>query len=45
VPDPEAFIDTNVLLYLLSADPDKAGRAEAVLRAGGLTDAQSLNEL
>jgi predicted nucleic acid-binding protein len=34
--DPKVFIDTNILLYLLSADNEKADRAETVLRAGGL---------
>ena len=29
------FFDTNVLLYLLSEDAEKADRAEALLRAGG----------
>ena len=45
MPDPEAFIDTNVLLYLLSSDVEKAGRAEAVLRNGGRISVQVLNEL
>ncbi|MCU0573923.1 MAG: PIN domain-containing protein [Syntrophobacteraceae bacterium] len=45
MPGPEVFIDTNVLLYLLSADHDKADRAEAVLRARGVTGVQVLNEL
>jgi len=39
-----AFIDTNVLLYLLSADAAKAGRAEQLLRAGGIVSVQVLNE-
>jgi len=43
--DPEVFIDTNVLLYLLSADDDKADRAEMILRAGGLISVQVLNEM
>ena len=41
----KAFIDTNVLLYLLSTDTDKADRAEAVVRAGGLISVQVLNEM
>lgn len=42
---PKVFIDTNVLLYLLSADNDKADRAEMVVRAGGLISVQVLNEM
>ena len=38
------FFDTNVLLYLLSADTDKADRAEALLSAGGVVSVQVLNE-
>jgi predicted nucleic acid-binding protein len=45
MPEPKAFIDTNVLLYLLSADSDKADRAEAILRTGGLISVQVLNEI
>lgn len=40
----ERFFDTNVLLYLLSADQDKADRAEAALAAGGSVSVQVLNE-
>jgi predicted nucleic acid-binding protein len=39
------FIDTNVLLYLLSADDDRAGRAEALLGERGVVSVQVLNEL
>ena len=39
-----AFIDTNVLLYLLSADVTRADRAESVLAAGGVISVQVLNE-
>jgi len=39
------FIDTNVLVYLASADPDKAARAEEVLARGGTISVQVLNEL
>jgi predicted nucleic acid-binding protein len=39
-----AFIDTNVLLYLLSADAAKADRAEEVVREGGVVSVQVLNE-
>lgn len=38
------FFDTNVLLYLLSADAAKADRAEQVLATGGLVSVQVLNE-
>ena len=45
MPAPDVFIDTNVLLYLLSGDPEKADRAEEILRAGGWISVQVLNEL
>ena len=38
------FFDTNILLYLLSGDSDKADRAEAVLAKGGIISVQILNE-
>lgn len=41
----EAFLDTNVLLYLLSSDATKADRAEAILAKGGVISVQVLNEL
>ena len=40
----EAFLDTNVLLYLLSRDAAKADRAEALVVAGGVISVQVLNE-
>lgn len=40
----EPFIDTNVLLYLLSDDPRKADRAESLIEAGGIISVQVLNE-
>ena len=40
----EAFFDTSVLLYLLSADHGKADRAEALLAGGGVVSVQVLNE-
>lgn len=40
----EQFFDTNVVLYLLSADAKKADRAEAALAAGGMLSVQVLNE-
>jgi len=38
------FIDSNVILYLLSADSAKADKAEALLAAGGTISVQVLNE-
>lgn len=38
------FFDTNVLLYLLSAEDIKADRAEIELRSGGVVSIQVLNE-
>ena len=40
----EFFFDTNVALYLLSADQEKAERAEALLAGGGTISVQVLNE-
>jgi predicted nucleic acid-binding protein len=40
----DQFFDTNVLLYLLSADETKADRAEEELSAGGIVSVQVLNE-
>ena len=45
MPGPKAFIDANILLYLLSADSHKADQAEAIVRKGGLISVQVLNEL
>jgi predicted nucleic acid-binding protein len=39
-----AFFDTNVLLYMLSADQRKADRAEEVVGGGGVISVQVLNE-
>lgn len=39
-----AFIDTNVIVYLLSSDAAKADRAEAAIAAGGVVSVQVLNE-
>lgn len=39
-----AFIDTNVVVYLLSADRAKAERAEELIAAGGFVSVQVLNE-
>jgi predicted nucleic acid-binding protein len=40
----EVFFDTSVLLYLLSADPEKADRVETLLLRGGVVSVQVLNE-
>ena len=42
--DARAFFDTNVLIYLLSADSAKADRAETLIAAGGTVSLQVLNE-
>ena len=39
------FVDSNVILYLLSGDGAKADRAQAVLQAGGVISVQVLNEV
>lgn len=39
-----AFIDTNVVVYLLSGDRAKAERAEKLIAAGGVVSVQVLNE-
>ena len=41
----KAFIDTNVILYLLSDDAAKADKAESILQAGGVISVQVLNEV
>lgn len=40
----ESFFDTNVLLYLVSADPGKADIAETTIAGGGHLSVQVLNE-
>ena len=40
----DRFIDTNVLLYLLSGDDAKADLAEETLAGGGVLSVQVLNE-
>ena len=40
----ESFFDTSVLLYLLSADAEKADRAEELLERSGAISVQVLNE-
>lgn len=40
-----AFIDSNIVLYLLSADAAKADRAEMLVSQGGIISVQVLNEV
>lgn len=40
----EVFLDTNVLLYLLSTDTVKADRAESIVADGAVISVQVLNE-
>ena len=40
----EPFIDTNILIYLLSEDSTKADVAQELLRARGVVSVQVLNE-
>ena len=44
MPGAKSFLDTNVLLYLLSADTAKADRAEELLAEEGIISVQVLNE-
>ena len=39
------FLDSNIVLYLLSGDAVKADRAQALLEAGGVISVQVLNEV
>ena len=41
----KSFVDSNIVLYLLSASTAKADRAEAVLANGGVISVQVLNEV
>lgn len=41
----EVFVDSNVLLYLLSQDAGKADRAEEILEGGPAVSVQVLNEI
>ena len=40
-----SFLDSNVVLYLLSAESAKAGSAEALLKTGPVISVQVLNEV
>jgi predicted nucleic acid-binding protein len=42
---PDRFFDTNVFVYLLSADGEKASRAEDLIRQRGVISVQVLNEI
>ena len=42
--DAESFFDSSVLLYLLSADAEKADRVEGLLERSGVISVQVLNE-
>ncbi len=39
------FVDSNIVLYLLSGDTAKADRAQALLEAGAVISVQVLNEV
>ena len=39
------FLDSNVVLYLLSSDATKADRAQTLLEAGAMISVQVLNEV
>jgi len=41
----KSFIDSNVILYLLSGDISKADKAEAMIAEGGTISVQVLNEV
>ncbi|MDO8292307.1 MAG: PIN domain-containing protein [Gallionella sp.] len=40
-----SFLDSNIILYLLSADVVKADKAEAIVAGGGVISVQVLNEV
>jgi predicted nucleic acid-binding protein len=40
-----AFIDTNVLVYVVGQKDERTAKAEAVVAAGGVVSVQVLNEL
>ena len=42
---PDSFFDTNVLLYVASADDAKADIAEELIEGGGVISVQVLNEI
>ena len=40
----EFFLDTNVLIYLVSGDEPKVARSNALIESGGVVSVQVLNE-
>lgn len=42
---PASFFDTNIIIYLASADTAKADRAESLVADGGTISVQVLNEI
>jgi predicted nucleic acid-binding protein len=42
---PGSFFDTNVVIYIASADAAKAERAEQIVAEGGIISVQVLNEI
>lgn len=40
----DAFFDTNIILYAISTDRDKAARSAQIVREGGVISVQVLNE-
>jgi hypothetical protein len=38
------FLDTNIVVYLMSGDADKASTAESLIASGGIISVQVLNE-
>jgi predicted nucleic acid-binding protein len=42
--DASCFFDSNILLYLLSGDNEKASSVEAIVSKGGIISVQVLNE-
>ncbi|MFW6415709.1 MAG: hypothetical protein ACOCZ2_05265 [Thermodesulfobacteriota bacterium] len=42
--DTDPFLDTSILLYLLSEDTAKADQTEEIVRSGGRISVQVLNE-
>lgn len=42
---PASFFDTNIIIYLASADAAKADRAERLIADGGVISVQVLNEV
>lgn len=45
MPVKKVFFDSNIILYMLSADTEKANLAEEIIKIGGFISAQVLNEI